>query len=170
MHITLRLICEKFRRIAVKMSFLWGNKYGVYTAPSVSASVHVTPWCLRNNMQHFTFVISCMNMVFIAGWLSGGNSEILQYSDVFTCRQKLCKPQSFFKQARVNFFYLENMTSFLNYVAAMLTALYAWRGSNFEIWLPGEIWFFALLYVFARMTWNLKHFQNTDISVIFIGY
>ena len=43
MHITLRFICENFTRISVKISVLWGPKYGEYAASSVSASV--TSWC-----------------------------------------------------------------------------------------------------------------------------
>ena len=31
----------------------------------------------------------------------------------------------------VNFFYSENVTSFLNYVTATLRALFVWRGSNY---------------------------------------
>ena len=34
--------------------------------------------------------------------------------------QKLCKQENSFKQTRVNFFYSEKMTSFLNYVSATL--------------------------------------------------
>ena len=45
-----------------------------------------------------------MNITFIAQWLSGGNSEILHGSDVFARRHKLYKPESIFKQTRVNFF------------------------------------------------------------------
>ena len=62
MHITLRLIGEHFGGIAVKISFLWGPKYGVYVAPSVSASVM---WCLCNNTHNFTFVILYMNNVIL---------------------------------------------------------------------------------------------------------
>ena len=40
------------------------------------------------------------------------------------------KPESTFKQTRVNVFTAKNMTSFLNYVTATLRALFAWRGSN----------------------------------------
>ena len=35
-----------------------------------------------------------MNIVYIAQWLFGGNSEILHCSDVSARRQKLCKPQN----------------------------------------------------------------------------
>ena len=43
--------------------------------------------------------------------------------------KKPFKPEKTFKQTRVNFFYRENMTSFLNYVTATLRALFAWRSS-----------------------------------------
>ena len=61
--------------------------------------------------------------------MSGGNSEILHCFDIFACRQKLGKPESNFKQTRVNFFNCENMLSFLNFVTATLIALFVWRGS-----------------------------------------
>ena len=44
-----------------------------------------------------------MNIIFIAQWLFGGNSEILHCSDVFAHRMKLCKPENIFKQTRVIF-------------------------------------------------------------------
>ena len=74
-----------------------------------------------------------MNIIFIAQWLFRGNSEIWLCSDVFTCRQKLCKKDSIFKQTHVNIFYRENMTSSLNYVTATLRTLFAWRGSIKEL-------------------------------------
>ena len=43
-----------------------------------------------------------MNIIYIAQWLFGGNSEILGYSDFFACRQKLFKSESFYKQTPVN--------------------------------------------------------------------
>ena len=55
-----------------------------------------------------------MNIIFIAQWLFGGNSKILHCSHVFARREKLYKQENIFKQTRVNFFYHENMTSFLN--------------------------------------------------------
>ena len=39
MYIILRLVCENSSRIAVKMSFLWGPKHGVYAAVSFLAKV-----------------------------------------------------------------------------------------------------------------------------------
>ena len=102
MYIILRLVCENFSRIPVKISFLWGPKYGIYAATSFSANV--TSWCSRNNMQIFAAVILHMNIIFIAQWLFGGNSEILHCSNVFARRQKLCKPENIFKQTCVNFF------------------------------------------------------------------
>ena len=104
MHITFRLICENFSRVTLNKSFLWGSKYGAYAASSVAASV--TSWYLRNDRKNFTFVISYIKFVcmYIAQWLFGGNSDILQNSDVFAHRQKRCKQQSIFKQTRVDFF------------------------------------------------------------------
>ena len=127
MYIILRLVSETFRRIIVKISFLWDLKHGVYATASFSANM--TPSCSRNGTLMFTSFILYIKIISIAQWLSGGNSEILHGSDVFARRQILCKPESIFKQTRVNFFYRENMTSFLNYVTAMLRALFAWRGS-----------------------------------------
>ena len=127
MYIILRLICERFSRIAVKISFLWGHKHGIYAA--VPFPANGTSWCSRNDTNIFTSVILYINIIFIAQWLSGGNSEILHCSDCFARHHKLCKPESIFKQTRVNFFYRVNMTSFLNYVTATLRALFAWRGS-----------------------------------------
>ena len=72
-----------------------------------------------------------MNIIYIAQWLFGGNSQILHYlySDALAHRQKVFKPESIFKQTRVNIF-LPQMASFLNYVTATLWASFAWRGSN----------------------------------------
>ena len=90
---------------------------------------NVTSWCSHNEMQTFTYVILYMNIICIAQWLFVGDSEILHFSDIFARHQKLCKPESIFKQSYVNFFYYENMTSFLNYVKTMLRALFAWHSS-----------------------------------------
>ena len=115
----------------------------------------MTSWCLRNDKQTFTFVILYLDIVFIPQWLFDGNSEILHYSDVFASRQNLCKPQSIFKQTRVNCFYRENMTSFLNYVTATLRALFAWRGSyglmKIQISLWRLIWFISLVYFLVAL-------------------
>ena len=115
------LVCENFRRIAVTISFLLGPRHGKYAGASFSANM--TSWCSCNNKQIFTSVILHMNIIFIAKWLFGGNSESIHFSDVFECLQKLFKPENIFKQTRINF-------SFLNYVTATLRALFAWRGSN----------------------------------------
>ena len=56
-------------------------------------------WCSRNDTHIFTSVILYINIIFIAQWLPGGNSEILPGSDV----SELCKPESIFKKTRVNF-------------------------------------------------------------------
>ena len=64
MYIILRLVCENLSRIAVKISFLWGPKYGVYAAAYFS--FNVTSRYLRDNMQNFTSVILYMNIIFIA--------------------------------------------------------------------------------------------------------
>ena len=84
-------------------------------------------------MHIFTSVILYINIIFIAQWLSGGNSEMVHSSDVSARLHKLCKPESIFKQTRVNFLYRESMTSFLDYVTATLRALFAWR-SSFHFW------------------------------------
>ena len=68
-----------------------------------------------------------MNGIYIANWLFGGNSEIYT---ALAHRQKLFKPESIFKQTRVNILYRKNMASFLNYVTATLWAPFAWRASN----------------------------------------
>ena len=80
---------------------------------------------LRKDKQNFTYVISYMNVVFIAQWLFGGNSESLQSSHVFARRQKLWKPQKIFKQTRVNFFTAKIWCYFFNNVTATLRALFA---------------------------------------------
>ena len=131
MCIILKLVCETFSRITVKISFQWGHKHGVYAAASFSANV--TSWCSRYDTHVLTSIILHTNIIFIAQWLSGGNSEILHGSDFFARRPKLCKPESIFKQTHVNFVYRENITSFLNYVTATLSALFAWRGSYMQL-------------------------------------
>ena len=47
-----------------------------------------------------------MNIICIAQWLFVGDSEILHFSDIFARHQKLCKPESIFKQRHVIFFLL----------------------------------------------------------------
>ena len=64
MYIILRLVCENLSRKAVKISFLWGTKHGVYAA--VSFSANVTSWCSRNDTQIFASNILHMNIIFIA--------------------------------------------------------------------------------------------------------
>ena len=99
-------------------------------------------WCSRNNTQICTSVILYMNIIFIAHWLFGGNSEILHCSDAFARRQKLCKPVSIFKQTCVNFFTAKilhhfSITSqlclgpFLRDTAYIIKGLY----NKWEIWL-----------------------------------
>ena len=60
----LRLVCDKFSRMAAIISFLWGPKHCVYAAGSFSANV--TSWCLRNDTQIFTSDILCMNIILMA--------------------------------------------------------------------------------------------------------
>ena len=56
-------------------------------------------WCrMFTYTTIFTYVILYMNIIFIAQWLFGGNSEILHCCDVFANSQKLFKPESIFKQ------------------------------------------------------------------------
>ena len=127
MNIVLRLICESLRRIAVKISFLWGHKHGVYAAASFATSV--TSWYSHNGIQDFISVIVFMNIICIAQWPYGANFEILPYNGALARRHKHFKPERTFKQTRVDFVYRVNMTSYLNYVTATLRALFAWRGS-----------------------------------------
>ena len=94
-------------------------------------------WCSRNDTHIFTSVILKI-YIFTAQWVSVGYSEILHDSNIFARRHKLCKPESIFKQTRVNFFYRENMTSFLNYITATLRALFVCRGSYMK-WILMEI-------------------------------
>ena len=104
MYISLILVCENFKRIPIKISFQWGAEQGVYAAASFSANV--TSGCSHNYTQIFASVILYMNIIFIAKWLFGGNSEILHYSNVFARRQKLFKPESICKQISVNIFFI----------------------------------------------------------------
>ena len=92
MYIIFRSVCETFSRIAWKINFLWGHKHVVYAVASFSANV--ASWCSRNDTHIFTSVILYLNIIFIAQWLSDGNSEILHASDVVARRNKLCKPES----------------------------------------------------------------------------
>ena len=55
--------------------------------------------------------------------------EILDCSADFSRRQKLFQTREHFQANTCRFFYRENMTSFLNYITAMLRALFAWRSS-----------------------------------------
>ena len=63
---------------------------------------------------------------------------------VFASGQKLFKPENILEQTRVNFFYRENMTSFLNYTTTTLRALFAWHGSinsiEFSHWSSEWVW------------------------------
>ena len=101
MHIILRLVCEKLSWIAVKISFLWGPKHGVYAASYFSAIV--TSWYLHKDTQNYTSVILYMNIILLTQWLFSAYFDILHCSDVFPRRQKLCKPETIFMQTRVYF-------------------------------------------------------------------
>ena len=81
MYIILRLVCENFNSIAVEISFLRGPKNGVYAAALYLANV--TSGCSRNDTEIVTSVILYIDIIYIAQWLFGGNSEILHQSDVF---------------------------------------------------------------------------------------
>ena len=63
MYIILKVVCENFSRITVKISFLWDHKHEVYAAASFSANV--TRFSC-NDTQIFTSVILHMNIIFIA--------------------------------------------------------------------------------------------------------
>ena len=62
-YIILRLVREKFSRINVKISLLWGHKHGVYTTASFLANM--TSWCSRNDTQIFTSVIFIWNHIYL---------------------------------------------------------------------------------------------------------
>ena len=132
MCIIWRLICEILSGIAVQIRFLWDFKYGVYGAASFIAIV--TSWYLRKDMRKFTSVILYVNIRCIAQWLREANFKILFCSGAFTRRHTHRKPECYFMQTRVDYFYRENMTSFLNYVTTTLRTLYAWRGSYIKLW------------------------------------
>ena len=123
-------ICENFSRIDVKLSFLWNSKHGIYAA--VPFSANVMSWCSRNDTQIFTSAILYTNIIYLSH--IDCLVVILKFYtvDVFARREKFYKPENIFKQTLINFFKCENMTSFLNYVTAMLRALFAWRSSNGE--------------------------------------
>ena len=131
MYIIFRLVCETFSSIAVKISFLWGNKHGVYAAASISTNVML--WCSRNDTQIFASVNLYINIIFIAQWLSGVNSEILHRSNVFAHCQKLCLQtvRNFVNKKTFSSKHVSTLfTAFLNYVTATLRALFVWRGSH----------------------------------------
>ena len=71
---------------------------------SILLATNVTSLCSRNDSQMFTSVILYINIIFIAQWLFGGNSEILHDSDVVARHPKLWNPENFFKQIRVYLF------------------------------------------------------------------
>ena len=62
MYIILRLICKILSWIAVKISFLWGHKHGVYAVVSFPTSV--ISWYLHKDMQKFYFCY------FVYGYIS----------------------------------------------------------------------------------------------------
>ena len=64
MYIILKVVCENFSRITVKISLLWNPKHEVYAAASFSANVTSRFSC--NDTQIFTSVILHMNIIFIA--------------------------------------------------------------------------------------------------------
>ena len=64
MYIILRLVCENFSRIAVKISFLGGPKRGVY--PTTSFSSIVMPGCLHNDTQFFSAIMLYMHIIYIS--------------------------------------------------------------------------------------------------------
>ena len=61
MYIILRLSCKILSRIAVKISFLWSLKQGVYASASFAASV--TFLFLHNDRQNFSSVILYVNIL-----------------------------------------------------------------------------------------------------------
>ena len=122
MHIILRLICENLSRIAVKISFLWGHIHCVLQQSHLQQLPRRVIYVTTYNILLLSFCI--MNIICNAQWLYGANFEILHCSEAFSWRKTLFKQENF-KQTRVDFFYRENMTSFLNNVTATLRALFA---------------------------------------------
>ena len=95
MYIILRLVCEPLSWITVNISFLWGHKHGIYAASSFSANVK--SWCSRNDTQIFTSVILYMyiNIIFIAQWLFGANSEFYTVPMFFHAVRNFLSQQAF---------------------------------------------------------------------------
>ena len=54
-------------------------------------------------------------------------------SDAFSQHPNVFKPESTFNQTPVDFFYLENMTSYLTYITATLRALFAGCGYTVSV-------------------------------------
>ena len=65
-------------------------------------------------LRNFLLPLFCIWIPYLSHSDGFGNSEILNCSDVFARGEKLYKPENMFKQTHINFFYSDNMTSFLN--------------------------------------------------------
>ena len=123
--ILLRLVFENLSRIADKISLLRGTKHCVYVAASFTAIV--TSGCLRKDTQIFNSVLLNIYIIYIAQWLFGGYSEILHYSDVLHAVRNFLNQKAFSSK---------HVSTFLpqkDYVTAKPRALFAWRGSNYNI-------------------------------------
>ena len=142
MYIILRLLCENISRIAVKISFLWGLKYGVHAAASFS--INVTSWCSRRYTQALHCIAENYTDKFLlllfwkwSSYLSHSKCLVV-IMKFYTVRMFLHALRNFLNQNAFQAntcqpFYRENMTSFLNYVTTTLRAIFAWRGSYRDI-------------------------------------
>ena len=135
MYIILRLFCETFSRIAVKLSFLWGHKHSAYAAALFQQmwhrDVHVTT-------RTFFLPLFCTSISYLSH--SDCLVVILKFYTVprlLHAVANFVNQKTFSSKHVSNFFYRENMTSFLNYVTATLRALFAWRGSYMYNLHPG---------------------------------
>ena len=128
-------------------------------------------WCWRNNMQIFTSVILYMNIIFVAQWLLGGNSEIWNCSDVYARRQKLCKPESIFRQT-CQLFLPQKYD-----VISQLCHSYS-KGPFCMTWLIYSIWFTGVLRkedrtvntntLFANFQPCILYEENDDNNITFV--
>ena len=87
------------------------------------------PWYLRKDIGKFTSVILYMNIICIAQLLFDASFEIYTFLVRLQDVIKIVNQNALSCKHVSIILYRENMTSFLNYVTAMLRTLYAWRGS-----------------------------------------
>ena len=115
MYIIFRLVCENFSKIAVKVSFLWGQKHDYTQQRHFQQMWHRD---VQITTCRFSLLLFCMSSSYLSH--SDCLVVILKFYTVpmflqavrNSRHQKLCKLESIFKQTRVNFFYRKNMMSF----------------------------------------------------------